>query len=397
MARRGRGAGSIETLKSGLYRAVISLGKDPLTGERLRERYTAETKRECQEWLHRRLAGGHQPASKLTLSAYLDQWLADKQLACEPRTHRYYGSHVRTHIAPHLGEIRLCHLQAGHLRDWHRKLSAALVAPGQQRKVAQTLRIALKDAVGQRLLGASCAALVPLPKAAEPQVTAMSAVEASSFLTAGVGSYLAAYWDLALDSGARPGEMLGLHWPEVDARRGEVAIERELEEIDGVFRLKCPKTRAGRRRVLLAPRTLASLQLHRERMAALGRDVKAGPVFVGRKTGKWIRQRVLSGRYFDPLIEKAGLTGRGFTPYSLRHTCATLLLAAGVSVRIVSERLGHEDVATTLRNYAHCLPGMQSIATAALENLFGDCPTAAPRPAGSLSSSVQGKSNGTTT
>jgi integrase len=94
-------------------------------------------------------------------------------------------------------------------------------------------------------------------------------------------------YDLALDTGARQGELLALHWPDVDWAGGFVSVGRSLYEKDHAFRLKPPKSRAGRRRVKLAPRTLAVLASHRERMRAEGRDVDQGHVFVN-ADGGWV-------------------------------------------------------------------------------------------------------------
>ena len=116
--------------------------------------------------------------------------------------------------------------------------------------------------------------------------------------------------------------------------------------------LKPPKTAAGRRRIRVSAETLTALAAHRSRMKVERRDVTDGPVFVSR-AGKLIWRRNLSV-IFHRLIRLAGVPV--IRPNGLRHTSATLLLAAGASVRAVSRRLGHTDIAMTLRHYARFLP-----------------------------------------
>jgi integrase len=115
-------------------------------------------------------------------------------------------------------------------------------------------------------------------------------------------------------------------------------------------------------------RTVAALDAHREAMRAEGWDIEKGPVFVNR-TGGWLSQPTLYRRVWTPALKQAGL--EGFSPYSLRHTSATLLLQQGGNLKLVSERLGHENVEMTLRHYAHVLPADQDRAVGILDRLFG--------------------------
>jgi integrase len=114
----------------------------------------------------------------------------------------------------------------------------------------------------------------------------------------------------------------------------------------------------------------------REVLRAEGRDVERGPVFVNREGG-WLSQPTLYRRSFQPALKKAGLTP--IKPYVTRHTSATLLLRAGVSLKAVSRRLGHENEAVTLKHYLHALPEDDDRAVGVLGSVFGDCPTIVPR------------------
>jgi integrase len=161
-----------------------------------------------------------------------------------------------------------------------------------------------------------------------------------------------------------------LHWPDLDRQTGELYIHRSLEDRNGVRRLKETKTPKGRRRVRLAPRTLAALDAHRERMRAEGRDLQAGPIFPDTEGG-FLHQSNFANRVMRPVLKAAGLDGIRVRPYDLRYTSATLLLSKDVNVKVVSERLGHESIDITLKHYAHALPSMQERAAAAVETLLG--------------------------
>jgi integrase len=281
----------------------------------------------------------------------------------------------------------------------HATLTEQGVSASEQFKAATTLRAALADAVRQGLILHNPATRVKKPKVQHREMRPMDTGEAKALLAAVRDDRLRCLYDLGLDAGARPGELFALHWSDVLWSASEVFIHRGLEEIDGRHRLKPTKTEAGRRRVRLAVRTLASLQEHRERMRAEGRDVETAPVFVDTQGG-FLRRSNFLRNSFAPALKRAGLAGKGIRPYDLRHTSATLLLLAGVNVKVVSQRLGHESIEITLKHYAHCLPAMQEAAAAAVDRLFSeerptdkaDCPTVVPQgPRAALRREVQTK------
>jgi integrase len=372
--RRGRGEGSIEQLPSGKWRAILSLGKG-VDGNRRKLAETFDTKQQALAWLRQRQAessrGQLADSGFLTVGEWLDQWLADKKIAVEPNTYEFYEKRVRLHLKPHLGHLRLGKLSDGDIRRLHADLTDKGVPSPEQRRVALVLRIALKAAVKGGRLNVNPAQTVPMPKEQKKDVECFDAAQARRFLAATRQDRLATMYDVWLDAGLRPGEIFGLHWPEVDLGAGTILIKQSLEEIKGRHRLKAPKSRKGRRRIALSPRTVESLRLHRERMRAEGRDVESGPVFCDRKGG-WLRQPNVWRWSFSPALVRAGL--RHVKPYALRHTSATLLLMANVPLHVVSDRLGHEKIETTLKHYAHYLPCAQERVVSVVQELFGDCP-----------------------
>jgi integrase len=201
-------------------------------------------------------------------------------------------------------------------------------------------------------------------------MSCLDRAQALALLEAARGYRYEAWFVLALDSGMRPGEIHALHWPDVCLAESWVFVRQSLEHVRGrPPRLKPTKTTAGKRKILIAPRTVEALKAHRERMRLEGQDVTAGPVFTKSKgEGTMIGHDTFRRQVFTPLLRRAGLPAVPI--YSLRHTSATLLLAADVNLKVVSLRLGHRDVAITLRHYVHALPSMQERAAAAMENIL---------------------------
>lgn len=377
--RRGRGEGSIEQLPSGKFRAILSAGKSG-AGRRVKLTHTADTKKEALRWLRDRQAeadrGQLVEPSKVTLEEWLTRWLEDKRPTIEPASYHWYERRVRLHLVPVLGAVPLGKLTVEHVKELHKKLTKREASASEQHKAATTLRVALKDATRQGLLARNVALDVRKPKVAKKEMRCLDARQARAFLDACGIDRLSALYDLELDAGLRPGELFALHWPDVDFAEGAIQVRRSLEDINGKLRLKATKTEKSRRRIVLTGRTVVSLLRHKERMAAEHRDVLAGPVFVD-TDGGFLRLPNLRTNSFLRILKRADLPT--IRLYDLRHTVATLLLTAGVNIKVVSERMGHESVEITLKYYAHCLPGMQAKAAAALESLYNNCPTGVPR------------------
>lgn len=178
------------------------------------------------------------------------------------------------------------------------------------------------------------------------------------------------YYLTALDSGARPGELFALLWEDVDFDGGFLSVTKSLEGISGALRVKPTKTAKSRRRIDLSPDTLAVLAAHRKAALAAGRI--ASPVFHD-TAGGHLRLSNLVKNSFKPILARAGLPAVGL--YTLRHTCATLLLLANEPAKVVSERLGHSSVTLTLDTYSHVLPTMQKRAA----DVLGAIPGAAQK------------------
>jgi len=206
--------------------------------------------------------------------------------------------------------------------------------------------------------------------------------DARLFLQAAQSSSHGLLFELALVTGMRPEEYLGLTWPDIDWRKGLVQVNKVLVRdrarkgegtgTRGWFH-KDTKTSASRRTIDIPQALLARLREHRaaqvvDQEAAGDRYAKHHFVFANR-FGEPSPTPEFLGKCFRRLLAAAGLPGP-MRLYDLRHTCATLLLRAGVNAKVVSERLGHASVKITLDTYAQVLPSMQAHAAAQLEGLL---------------------------
>ena len=178
---------------------------------------------------------------------------------------------------------------------------------------------------------------------------------------------------LAITTGLRRGELLGLRWEDADLERGTLRVGRALVREGGRHTLGETKTRRGRRRVNLTPRTVAVLKAHRkrqleQRVEYAGMYEDHGLIFSS-EIGTPLNPETLVKRSFKPLLKRAGLPKIRF--HDLRHTCTTLLMGRGAHPKLVQELLGHATIAMTLDTYSHYLPSMGDQASGATGDALG--------------------------
>src|SRR5215217_2398576 len=314
-------------------------------------------------------------AGSLTVGEYLDRWLSDSvRGTVRASTFERHEGIIRTHIKPSLGRIKLKSLTPTQVRGLHCEKLDAKLAPATVRKIHSTLHKALSQAVADGLIARN-AADVKAPRPAPEEMRPLSEAEARTLLDTArkTGDRFEALYVLAITTGLRRGELLGLRWDDANLDRGILRVGRGLVREGGRHVLGETKTKRGRRRVNLTPRTVAALKTHRKkqlehkvRLAGLYEDL--GLIFSSEK-GTTLNPENLVKRSFKPLLKKADLPEIRF--HDLRHTCATLLLGRGVHPKIVQELLGHATIAMTLDTYSHYLPSMGDQSSGAMGDAFG--------------------------
>ncbi len=376
MAKRGNGEGSISRRPSGGWMGQFTVhtaeGRKRKT---LYGRTRAEVAAKLAKALVDREDGLLLDAGNLTLEEYLVRWLSDSvKSTVRASTFERHEQLVRFHIRPALGEIKLKALTPAHVRRLISDKLGGPLAAGTVRKIHSTLHKALSQAVSDGLIPRNAAA-VKAPSPAPKEMRPLSEAEARAFLKAAreSGDRFEALYVLAITTGLRRGELLGLRWDDADLERGTLRVGRALVRKGGRHTLGETKTRRGRRLVNLTPRTVAVLKGHRkkqleQRVQLAGMYEDHGLIFSS-EIGTPLNPENLVKRSFKPLLKKAGLPEIRF--HDLRHTCATLLMERGVHPKLVQELLGHATIAMTLDTYSHYLPSMGDQASGAMGDTLG--------------------------
>lgn len=380
--RRGRGEGSIFQRKDGTWCSSFSAGYGT-DGKRRRRDVYGKTKKEVQDKLRDAQQSGFTETSRMTISQFLDHWLESAVKPSLARaTYARYKIVLDQHVKQHIGWMRVTKLEPVHVQQLYAEQAKAGASLRNQELSGVVLGKALKAAVKLRLLTSNPARDVdkPRPERKEMQVWTKSQVDL--FLEAVKNDRLYALWVLAIASGMREGELFGLEWSDIDFAGSAVTVQRTLEDIAGVARVKEPKTKKSSRRIDLPQFAVDALHEHRKKMLAEARLDR--PVFCDHDGG-YLRRQNVKRRNFDKRIDEYNNAARkeaeerGSQPvllphiriHDLRHTAATLLLLEGVNPKVVSERLGHASVVITLDIYSHVLPSMGKGAADKLDRLFG--------------------------
>lgn len=372
--RRGNNEGSISRRDyDGRWMARITVegGK--------RKYFYGETRQEVAQKLRdalHELGQGNAPLDeRQTVKQYLTSWYEGVKPQIRISSYRRYGDYVNNHLIPALGHIPLVKLKAPQLQALYaRKLRDGL-SPTTVHAMHAVLHRALDDALQMGLVNRNVSDMLKAPKRGHREMMPLSALEVRRFLDVVRDDRFYALYVLALSTGMREGELLALRWQDVDLARRSVQVRLNVQETLGRYILAETKTAYSRRTVALTQAAVDALAEHwqQQQVAKLqmGKqyDDTLNLVFPNGFGGIMIPHNITK-RSFKRYLVQAGLS-RETRFHDLRHTAATLLLAAGVNVKVVSEMLGHSNVSITLSIYAHVLPHMQQSAVQAMDNLLG--------------------------
>lgn len=369
--RRGHGEGSIYQRKDGRWAASISLEN------RRRKYFYGDTRREVQEKLKIALREQQQgmlaASPQQTLKAYLEQWLEQVyRPTIKPLTYQQCRSAVYHHLIPALGSTPLQKLTAAQVqRLCTQKLDEGL-APRTVAVIHAMLQRALENAVKWGLVSRNVAKLVTLPRVERYNAQTLTSEQAMKLLEVARSSRIETLLLMAITTGMRQGELLALRWSDIDFDQGIVFVRRTVARITGRGHVESePKTTSSRRRIVLPAVTLQALKDHQQRQEQIRSKLgdkwhEQGLVFAGRY-GRYLHTASLA-KTLNRLLAQAGLPHMRF--HDLRHSAATILLAAGVHPKMVQELLGHSTIAMTMDIYSHVLPPMQQEVANKMDGLF---------------------------
>lgn len=382
MARKKNpnGSGTIRLRKDGkTWEARYSV-KNPATGRVEQKSVYGKSQDEVAKKLRKVTAdidnGVYQEPSRITVGQWMDTWCAEFIGNVKEDTAKLYEQIIRTHIKPAFGGTKLQALQTVTIQRLYNKM----IEDGKSAKTVKNVHGVMTASLGQAMaLGYrpnNPASLCKLPRVQQAEMLPLDMPEASTFLDTIKGHRLRILYSVAMLTGMREGELLGMVWKNVDFERGTIRIDRQLlrpRRKGEVYRFGPPKN--GKERTITpAPSVMAMLkeQKHTQNKQRL----QAGPAwysgeFAGLvftdEAGVQIKYHTLLDNY-KALLKQAGLVERRF--HDLRHTYAVLSLISGTDPKSVSASLGHATVAFTLDRYSHFTETMQKRSAANMEALY---------------------------
>lgn len=344
-------------------------------------------------------AGANHRDGNLTVAAWLDRWLATLPGTVSVGTERNYADVVDRYVKPRLGHLRLVNLAPDDVQRMVDDLRAQYSA-NTTRLARSVLRRALRVAEARELVARNVAALVDGPKVAGTvEGRTMSPDQAARLLDVAAGDRLGAAVVVALVTGLRPGELLGLRWVDVDLGAGVLTVSGALKRRAGGARWDpLPKTRQSRRRIGVPASVVDTLSQHRRAQAAerllLGAEWGAnGWAEIGLVFTTALGTALDDANYRHHLARLCRRAGIGeWHPHELRHSAASLALAAGADLKVVSELLGHTSIRITADTYGHLLDGATGRVTAAVADLLA---ASSPALAGAPTTPKRGRRRAT--
>lgn len=381
--KRGQNEGSIFKRKDGRWSGEVSIGGGRRKTVYGRTRADVVSKIDL---LRLNLSQSIQPADeRTTIAELITLWLAAKKPTIRPTTFEGYSLTIRKHVLPNIGNLKIAKVTPSDFERLYSTCSKTISAKSI-RNLHAMLKQAFDWAVRRDWIARNPAQLIAatdLPKVVRKPPTVLSPEQARKLIDVAAGTKAEALIALAVTTGARVGELMGLTWDRVDLpdkRKPDkpvtVRIDRALQYVDGKPDLVEPKTPAGRRTLVLTNTASSPLRqlLSKQNKTALwlGGEWKnkLDLVFVT-ETGRPLNRRAVLKQYFRPLLSEAGLPPK-MQFHTLRHAAASLLLADGVPVPLVSKMLGHSTPAFTMAIYSHAIPNSEHVVASAMDALLGN-------------------------
>ena len=370
--QRGHGEGSIYQRKDGRWVASITLEN------RKRKQFYGKTRKEVQEKL--RVALNEQKQGTLatgpqqTLKQYLEYWLEDvHKPAIRLSSYMQYRGILDKHIFPLLGHIQVQKLTPQQVQSFYARKEKEGLALGTIRTIHAVLHNALSHAVSINLVSRNVSDVVNPPRLVKHERHPLTIEQAQKLLQHVQGHSLEGLITVALATGMRRGELLGLRWQDIHFDTKSLQIQRTIsrQRKNGIVESE-PKTSRGRRNIILPPFAIEALKQHHTRQ--LEARLKVGSAWEESNFvfcnghGGFLEPSQLH-MMFRNLLKEADLPQIRF--HDLRHSAATMMLTMGVHPKVVQELLGHSSISLTLDTYSHVLPSMQQEAMDKLDALFG--------------------------
>lgn len=345
-------------------------GSDPVTGKRVYDNCALTgTREQADDELAARLSTKvRRPGPESPLSEYTDWWLA---IAVNPnlraKTARDYAAHLRRYALPHLGQLHLNAIRPLDIQGAVAQLISQELSPRTVRYTHSILHSALEQAVKWELINRNPAGHTVLPRPESTEVLTLTPEQAACFAASCERHEFGPIFLLAISTGLRPSEYLALRVKDIRFPDSMLTVDRTVERHNGRWLFRETKRPRSRRTVSVPAETMERLETYCQTHGKLNEPER---LLFETKRRTPIHERNLVQRVFKPLLKVVGLPN--IRLYDLRHSFATLSLAAGLPVRWVSEQLGHASVAFTLEVYGHLLCDTRDQAASRLGRILFD-------------------------
>ena len=365
----------VKKLSNGRFRARYFAGFDG-NGKRQYPSRVFRTQADAIKWRSEQVSEkrpGQVQSQDQTVAEYLDLWLRIKKQSLRENSWNMYQQSLNTYVKPALGHIRLTRLSAEHiegmLTDVLTRVSGSTAASART-----ILNGAMKRAAKMGLIRVNPVTNTEGPKRNKSRRYPLTVEEALRFIEACATSRWGLYFRLALDTGIRPEEGIGLQWANLKlGERGVLQVNRVVHRLKGGgWRWHDPKSKNGIRPIVFPGETAARLTEHRkaqlEQKLKIGKHWKNNDLVFCTGRGEPIRHCALD-KEFKRILQRAGLP-KEIRMYDLRHAFVTFSLIAGVDPKTVSGDAGHSKVSFTLTHYGNVLDEMREAASDKREALM---------------------------
>lgn len=380
--RGAQGAGTIRQRKDGRWEARYTVGRDPGTGKQIQRSVYGATQQEVRKKLAQLTTaldnGTYKEPCKMTVGQWLDIWTADYMGGVKPSTAFLYGEQIRLYIKPALGAVKLEALNTHTIQGFYNGLSieregGKALSPKSVKNIHGILHKALQQAVAVGYIRFNPADACTLPRAEKKEISPLDEEQIATFLKAIEGHRHELLYKVALFTGMREGEVLGLMWDCVDFEKGTITIKRQLrreQKKGGAYYITTPKN--GKPRTITpAPWVMKLLRSQKARQAEQQLKMgqlweNSGMVFTN-ETGGYLSYRTVYD-CFKRVVAQMGTPSTRF--HDLRHTFAVASLRAGDDIKTVQGNLGHHTAAFTLDVYGHVTEQMKKDSAQRMEGFI---------------------------
>lgn len=376
--KNAKGGGTIRKRPDGRWEGRYTVGFDPMTGKQKQKSVYGKTQQEVRQKLARITVeldeGVYVEPTSMKVGTWLDIWLREYTGNVKPATYSVYEEHVRVHIKPYVGEVKLTQL-APHMVQamYNTLLKERKLSPKSIHNIHGAFHRAMEQAKVLGYLRVNPLDAVVVPRVEKKQITTVTDGAMTAFLDAIKGNPYELVLFVTAFTGLRQGEVLGLTWDCVDFEKGTLLINKQHNRVKGEKEYRFSSLKNEKIRVLTAASdvmdALRRQKKWQEDWAAKAGELWSNPdnlVFTT-ELGRYINNQTLYLN-FKRVMKQIGLENVRF--HELRHTYAVNSLRAGDDIKTVQENLGHATAGFTLSTYAHSTPCMKQESARRMENFI---------------------------